>query len=255
MDLASFASQLNQTNTTAAKQLLPQQQQNRSYTDAQNYSELVINLTRFKMGETKDGWTIQYKVNFPIGTLGSKASSQQIMAYAKDYLASNTDKEDLKYIDIIKADTYMIEYRFNHEAWFRANFSQTPHYNPPITLYWHYKILFPRIIYVNQYGSDLKHFIEEKFEKWIDTKKSYLKNPKFKFIENVAAKLFTFKWDYTGQRMYAHLKYSVILGSLALYLTLFHDKDASKMDIKKIQQQAANFGDVKRLDKYIKKLK
>ena len=90
---------------------------------------------------------------------------------------------------------------------------------------------------------------------WIDKKKSYLRHAKFRFIERMAAKLFNFKWDYAGQKMYAHLKYSVILGSLALYMSLFHDKDASKADIKSIQRKAANLGDVKKLDRYIRKLK
>ena len=69
----------------------------------------------------------------------------------------------------------------------------------------------------------------------------------------MVASLFEYKWDYSSQKMYAHLKYSVVLGSLALYMTVFHGKDAK--DIKAIKKKVANLGDIKRLDRYIKKLK
>lgn len=259
MELANLASQLGQINNrNSSNALLPQQQKSRSYGDEPNtqYADLVINLTRRRFGEQRKKWILQYNVDFPIGSTAQKrVLPKQIETYAKDYLEANTDRGDEKYIEISRADAYMIEYTFDHEKWFRDNFSRRPYFKPPISLYWKYYKAFPRIIYVNNYGKDLKKFIEARFEDWIDKKKSYLKHAKFRFIEKIAAKLFDFKWDYPSQRMYAHLKYSVILGSLALYMSLFHDKDASKMDIKDIQRKAANFGDVKRLDRYIKKLK
>lgn len=256
MDLASLASELGLQNNKAAKELLPRQQKTRSYQDEPNiqYSELIINLTQFQFGEERGWWKLKYKINYPLGsTSNQKASKAQLMAYAQDYLEANTDRSDLKYVVIEKVDDYNIIYKFDHITWFKANFQRKPHFKPPTSLYWKYTVAFPRIIYVNNYGKDLQKFIQTKFEDWIDTKKSYLKHKKFSFIEKMAAKLFNFKWDYSAQRMYAHLKYSVILGSLALYMSLYHNKDANKMDIKKIQRQAANFGDVKRLDKYIKK--
>ncbi len=259
MDLVSLAVQLGQQagtqNKTAAKELLPPQQQSRSYQDEPSveYADVIRNVTRFRFGEIKGKWVVQYKIDYPIG--GTKPTQQQVMAFAKDYLASNTDKQDLKYIKITQADEYNIEYTFDHETWFKDTMSQKPQYYPPVSLRWHYTKTFPRIIFVNNNGFDLKKFVQRKFEEWIDSRPTLLKNEKFKFIEKIAAKLFDFKWDYVGQCMYAHMKYSVILGSLALYMSLYHDKDAKTTDIKKIQQQAANFGDVKKLDKYIKKLK
>jgi len=258
MDLANLALQLGQVSTQnkqAVKALLPQQQATRSYQDEPmvDYADSIRSVTRFRFGEVKGKWVLQYKIDYIFSQ--TKPTQQQIVSYAKDYLASNTDKEDLKYVELTYANEYNIEYTFNHEAWFHDNFSQKPKYLPPVSLYWHYTKLFPRIIYVNNIGTDLKKFIQKAFAIWVDTKKSYLKHEKFRFIEKIAAKLFDIKWDYVGQRMYAHLKYSVILGSLALYLSLFHNKDAKVIDIKKIQQQAANFGDVKKLDTYIKKLK
>lgn len=257
MDLLTLANRVaSQNQKKAASQLLPQQQKTRSYGNDLEYSDLMMTMERFRFGETRGKWVLQYKINFPLGSDGSKRVVQkQIENYAQDYLESNTDKNDLKYIDVTQASLQRVEYTFNHEKWFKDNFSSRPKLKPPISLYWKYYKPFPRIIYVNNYGSDLRKFVQEKFEEWIDTKKSYLKHRNFRFIEKIAAKLFNFKWDYTSQRMYAHLKYSVILGSLALYMSVHHDKDASKSDIKKIQRQAANFGDVKRLDRYIKKLK
>lgn len=235
---------------------MPIQQKTRSYQDTTEYSELLITLSRFQFGEERGWWKLKYKINYSVSSSRNrKTNLKQIEQYAIDYLAANTDKTDIKYIDLEKWDEYNIIYRFNHKKWLKDNFSRKPHYKAPITLYWKYYKAFPRIIYVNNYGKDLKKFIEKVFEEFIDTKKSYLKHPKFKFIEKMAAKLFDVKWDYPSQRMYMHLKYSVILGSLALYMSVFHDKDAKKSDIKDIQRRAANLGDVKRLDRYIKKLK
>jgi len=259
MDLAALAAQLGQSTTTnkkATQALLPKQQKTRSYQDTAEYSELIVTLSRFQFGEHKNRWFLKYKVNYPIGAGRNKrATIKQLEAYAKDYLAANTDAKDLKYVEIDKVDEYNIHYRFNHEKWFKDNFSQRPKYKPPISLYWKYYKAFPRIILVNNYGNDLQKFVQARFEEWIEKKKSYLRHSKFRFIEKMAAKLFKFKWDYTRQRMYAHLKYSVILGSLAIYMSLFHDKDAKKGDIKAIQRKAANFGSVKKLDRYIKRLK
>jgi hypothetical protein len=210
----------------------------------------------FRFGNVRNRWQLQYKINYPIGsTSAQKATKQQLKKYAEDYLASNTERNDLNYIDIVKVDEYNIIYEFNHDKWFRDNFSGKPKFKPPISLYWKYSKPFPRIIHVNNFGTDLRNFIQERFEEFIEKKKNNLKHKNFAFIQKMAAKLFNYKWDFSGQKMYAHLKYSVILGSLALYMSTQHNKDASKMDIKKIQRQAANLGDVKRLDRYIKKLK
>ncbi len=261
MDLSTLAaSMVNQPKSSKKdyQTLMPQQQQTRSYSDEPtiNYSELIINVTRFKFGKTRLGWTLQYKINYPLSSFNRKTTDlRQIKQYAKDYLEANTDKKDLPYIDITKISEYLIEYRFNHKKWIKANFSRKPHFMPPTTLYWKYKIDIPRIIFVNQVGSDLQKFIEEMFYEYIDKRANLLKHKEFSFVQRMVAKLFTFKWDRVNMRMYAHLKYSVILGSLAIYMSLYHKKDANKYDIKKLQRKASNFGDVKKLDRYIKRLK
>lgn len=262
MDLASLANQMavqsQSSNRKASGQLLPKQQDKRSYQDVSDvdFSELILKLEKYKAGEYRGKWILQFKPEFPMGVdIPRRAQKNQLEKYAKDYLETNTGFGEEKFVEITRADLNMIEYTLDHEAWFRANFSRRPRFKPPTSLYWKYYKDFPRIIYVNNFGSDLRKFVQARFEEWIDKKKSYLKHKEFRFIEKIAAKLFNFRWDFSSQRMYAHLKYTVILGSLALYMSLYHDKDASKYDIKKIQRKASNFSDVKRLDRYIKKLK
>jgi hypothetical protein len=51
--------------------------------------------------------------------------------------------------------------------------------------------------------------------------------------------------------MKAALKYSVIIGSLALYSVYKHGKDISKGDVKKIKRDVSKMSDVKSLDKYL----
>lgn len=244
MDLKAFSNSL-----------MPEPQKTRSYGNTQEITnDITINFIRLGFGENKKKkhWTVQFTPSFPIGSFGHKLDPSIIQKKAKDYLEFNSYPQDLAYITIIRADSMLIEYQFEHEKWFQDNFAFNPSFRVPATLRWHYKKMFPLFIYSNQAGMDLKHYIEARFCEWVNVR--YLKNPKFKFIEKIIPTMFDFKWDYVVQTMVATLKYSVILGSLALYMAIY-GKDSSKTDINKIKRDVANFGSISKLDNYLRRLK
>jgi hypothetical protein len=247
MDLRTFSNEL-----TAIQ--LPAQQKTRSMGNDTIEQDLIVTMTPYFRGIRKGtkNYVMEYKLDFPIGTFASKTVTlTQIKKKADDFLKFNVDRGDEQYVDVTKADLNGITYSFNHEKWFKANFKKKGNYIPPTTVSFKYWSSFPRLFYVNKIGNDMNHFIEDKFLDWVPIK--YLENDKFVFVKKLLKTMFVCKWNYVTQRMEVSLKYEVVLGSLALYMSLFHGKDAKKTDLERIKREAIKFSSVKNLDKIIKK--
>lgn len=265
MDLQTFAAlsqQIHNPSTKSTKStisttnaLMPKQQKTRAYKSIETSKpKIQFQMIKHRVGKKGKKFILRYIPRTPHDINRSDVSNQQIKEFAKEFIESNTNKGDEKYIKIEQANISWIEYSFDVEEWFNDNFrGKTPRYEIPITLKFRYRQDLPRFIYVNSPFHDLRDFIVEEFKKWLKKHNRLIKHQKFSFLDNIAPDVFEFKLDVQGQYINASLKYSVILGSLAAYMLFFHNKDIKGKE-KDVKRKVQRYSDIKKLDRYVKRL-
>jgi hypothetical protein len=270
MELGAFAAnlyrakQVNKDSSKEIKSLLPQQQKRRSYQDIERKTSPVLPLTLRKhfYGEDKNEWTMQYYVQFPFGSEGQNlfrgATNEQIKEFAEDYLSNRLyGEKEKKYVEIIRADKTKVVVKFLIEDWFEDSFGRTPkfRYSPPTSLIYSYRISPPNYFMLGSTESDFNLFVEKRFEEWLKKKpiERYARKH-FEWLKKVTSDLFAYSLDTHRGYIKASLKYSVVLGSLALYIAWKHGKEMGKSEVRRVQSRVSRLGDVKKLDRYIKRL-
>jgi hypothetical protein len=213
-------------------------------------------LLKYRFGEEGDKYQMRYKVQFPfMSDARKKLTPKDMKAFAEEFLKSNSDKGDEKYVTVKRADLDMIWYEFDADKWIDdALRAKKPFYDPPISLTFRYWAMIPRFIFVNAMLMDLNHHMNKKFEQYIRKNVRVLFHDSFKFLQKITPELFEYKVDFQKAVCIASLKYSVILGSLALYLMYRHKKEFDKDQVKFIKDKVSKFGDVGKLDSFIRKL-
>lgn len=263
MNLATFAAKVlstnipRQPNKKDALKILPPQQKSRSYKDIE-VSKVKFDpvLLQYQIGEYKDEWMLRYYVQLPFGADRKAFTKRQIEDFAIDYLKIHSANRDEKYVEIIKADINQIWYQFNIVKWFNDNFkSISPRFKPPLTLVFKYRNSLPSIVSIRSVKSGLEDFIESRFEEWMKLNTRKLRHKSFEFLRKIVPGFFVYKLDTQSSEMRVGLKYSVVLGSLALYIAIQNDRNFSKKELNQIKSRVGRLGDVKKLDRYLKRLR
>ena len=245
------------------KSLIPPAQKVRSYREIdKTVPKAPITLTPYRVGIQNNKWIKKYITTFPFAPnsaeLRRTTTKDQILKYAQEFLLTNSSQfgNDSKYVNIDRSDLHFVIYSWNVDKWMRDAFKYIkPRYIMPITLEFKYKVNIPRFITQDAVESDLKKFIADKFQDFLKRNKSKLFHKNFKFLKRITPDIFEYRTDLSDAVVKASLKYSIILAGLAGYLLFFHKKDAEKKELSKIKTRVRNFGDVKRLDTYLKRLK
>ena len=259
MDLFQFAAQMSNVvspgkkDAAARKELLPPQQKTRPYTDTKDLALPVKPmLMRYKFGEDRGNWIMKFYVQWPIGFIGRKeVTDAQMKAYAQDHLETNSHNKDEKYIDIVRADTEYISYQWNVDKWLKDNFSGSPKFSPPISLVFPIKIPVPRFIYSNSGPTDFANYLVSNFKQYVRKYKNKLYSKNFKFLKVITPDIFDYKVNWARGEIKASIKYTIILGALALYSAYLHKKQFSNQELNYIKTRVSKFGDVSKLDKYL----
>lgn len=243
----------------AARDLLPQHQQTRSYQAIEKKKpsgkNLAIDLIRYHFGESRGEWEMNYSVQFSFAVNQKDVTDKQMMEFAEEYLISKSDKDDYKYVGIKKADKKRIIFIFEVDEWIKHSFgSFTPKFVPPTALFFKFKKDVPLFIRINSSRDNLSDFIGKKFKEYMKKKQSRLKNKNFAFLKKATSDMFLYSVDFQYKRIKATLKYTVIMAAIAGYYTYKYKKDIGAKDVKIIRSKLSRLGDVKRLDKYLKKL-
>lgn len=255
MDLQTFA-KLSGNFGQTKDNLLPKQQKTRAYSSvAKGDPKPNITLYAHRFGEQRKKWIMKYWVRSAVTLEKQKITPQDVKEYAEEYLANGSNQGDEKYVKIERHTSSYIEFSFDHDAWFRDNFiSGSPRYKAPITLDFRYRKDLPRFIYTNAPIHDFTKFLKEKFQEFLSKNKRKLYHRKFKFLKNISPDLFEYRIDYQSMHIKASLKYSVVLGSLALYMYYVHGKDIEKDKAKKMKRDLSRHKDIKKLERYVKKI-
>lgn len=268
MNLEAFAAevlranQVQKTSSKTVKDMMPDPQKTRSYQDVPKTSKTKVNLNitldRYYFGEDRGEWTMQYVVRWPFAMsndIKKDIKKYHMEEFAKKWIQDRTYTDDLRYIKVKEADKRKITYVFDAEKWMNDSVrSVRPRFVPPMTLKFKFRKDVPAYIRIDSPPSDLKIFLARKFKEWLRKNDRKLKHPEFKFLQKVTADLFTFGIDLQHTEFTATLKYSVILMGLAAYMMHKHDKNMDKSEVKSIKNKVKNFGDVKRLDRYLKRI-
>jgi hypothetical protein len=262
MKLETFASQVLNTNIPKQPQksqvmnLLPPQQRTRSYGDLEKVKPKVEpTMVQYSIGEHQGEWLLRYNLQFPFGTDRKQITKKDIEDFAEEYLLRHSYRGDDKYISIVKADLNQIWYQFDVVKWMNDNFKGVnPRFKPPMTLIFPYRNSIPSMVFIRAVSTDLKNFVEKRFEEWMKPNTRKLIHKSFDFLRKIKPEFFEYELDTQSSYMRAALKYSVVIGALALYTAHKHDKDFSKRELNSIKSRVSRLGDVKKLDRYIKKL-
>lgn len=262
MKLETFAAQVlktnipNQQNTKNALSILPPQQRTRSYKDVEKIKPAFEpEMVQYSIGQHQGEWLLRYQLRYPFGFDRKQFSKKDVEDFAEDYLLRHSYQGDDKYIQIVKADFNQVWYQFDVVKWMNDNFkSVKPKFKPPMTLVFRYRNSIPSMIFIRSVSTDLKSFIEQRFEEWMKPYSRKLHHKAFEFLRKIKPEFFEYKLDTQSADMKAGLKYSVVIGALALYSAWKHDKEFSRSELNSIKTRVGRLGDVKRLDRYIKKL-
>lgn len=267
MNLDFFVSQtlkqnLNKNqNPRDVQALIPKPQATRPYQNIEKNvkPKIYATLMKYYFGEDRGEWKMKWRIQWDIDIQGKEqrktAENKMIQEWAWDQILSMTDHGDEKYLFIEKADKDYIILVFDIQKWFNDNLKGTPRYMPPISLEFKFYKNIPRIIHTHAVDSDIRRFIESQFVLWIKKNSRKLYHSKFKFLKKITPDIFQYKVSFQDANIMASLKYSVILGSLALYTAWFHKKEIDKKQEQDITKKMSQISDVKQLDRYIKRLK
>ena len=261
MDLERFI-QRSLEDYTQSKQtgpsLLPKQQATTSYRHSQTPApRLYLDMQRDRFGVWGGKWIQQYYLQWTmnIGREQRKGVTKKVMEqYAEEVMRNRSDRGDEKYIKITRADESYITYEFDIDAWMNDNFRARPRYQVPHHLDFKIRRSVPKMFYVDASRKELKDFITENFERWLGRNSRALAHKNFSFLRRVLPNMFTYEVSWQRGRIRASLKYSVILGSLALYAMWKHGKDFDRRKEQQLRRKVGRFGDVKQLDRFLEKL-
>jgi len=260
MDLETLVTQqlFTPTSKKAVKDLLPKQQQNRSYTNTTIVKEPKLNLIaeRYLIDEYKGEWMLWFNLSWPGAFSPSTprvASKKQLNDFALDYIKSRSYMGDEKYFKIKMIDTKKMQIIFDIDKWLKDAFG-TVHqrFSPPMSLIYKSKKKLPDLVFSNSSLTNLNIFISRKFSEFIKPNK--LKHKEFGFIKKFNHDLFDYTMSFRDMKITATLKFSVVLASLAGYMIWKHQKDLNKKEITSLKRKASNMKDVKHLERYIKRL-
>lgn len=263
MDLSSFiATQLATQNTSsqkkATKELLPTQQQQRSYTQTKKDKESAppITLSKFYYGEKRGKWIMHFKIDWPFNYPNKdQVLDSDIKKFAEHFIVTRSNRGDDKYIKTQKANKREVIFEWDIDRWLNDNFrSPKRRFKPPLTLEYRIKQDVPLMIYSEASLIDLGNFIETRFQDFLENKSRLLDHNEFNFLERISSDLFTYKIVYRESCIKASLRYSVVLGALAGYMVYKHKKEFNKSEIKNLKRKVSRFSDVKHLDRYIKRI-
>lgn len=200
------------------------------------------------------------KFNVSWGAIGAgkDVTTEQMEDFAQNYLDTyNHHKEEIKYIDVVSADTKTIVYRFAVERWLHDNFNGvTPKYEPIASLEFPLKVAIPYFFYDNTNG--LRDTIVSRFKKFMTSRKTKLLNKNFSFLKAIDVDMFEFRFDLTRGfkgAVVASLRHTVALGALAIYTSVFFNKKLTANQENQVKKSASRFSDTDNLNKFLKKLK
>jgi hypothetical protein len=200
------------------------------------------------------------KFNVSWGAIGAgkDVTTKQMEDFALNYLETyNQHKSEIKYIDIVSADTKTIVYRFAVERWLYDNFNGvSPSYQPIASLEFPLKIDIPYFFYDNTNG--LRDIIISRFKVFMSSRKNKLLNKNFSFLKSIDVDMFEFKFDLTRGfkgAVVASLRHTVALGALAIYTSIFFNKKLTSNQEEQVKKSASRFSDTDNLNKFLKKLK
>jgi hypothetical protein len=260
MDLISLAAALYQNqakpdaNIKAAKELLPKPQETRSYSDAKPQPfQVKPRMMKIKFGEERSEYVMRFLVQWPMYARPTTVTPEQMKAFAKEYLLSNSINHDEKYIDIVRCDMDYVTYQWNIEKWFRDNFATGAKYTPPISIDFHFHPV-PRILFSNVVLSGLERFMIAQFKIWARDNKRKLYDKHFRFLKVITPDIFDYRVDWRLAVIRLTVKYSVIIGALAIYSAFKLQKKLSKDQVKQVAKKASDLGDLDHLDRYLKGL-
>ena len=263
MNLETFASQVlrtnvpNQRNTrSTVRDILPPQQRTRSYKDLETANpKFEPILIQYSIGEHRNEWMLRYRIQIPMGIERRDVTKRQIDDFAKEYLKIHSYRGDEKYVSIARADINEIWFQFDVVKWLNDNFRTVrPRYNPPLSFEFRYRNSIPSMIFIRSVSTDLTSFIEKRFQDWMRLNIRKVRHDSFSFLRRITPELFNYELDTQGAKMKMSLKYSVVLGSLALYTAHRHERELSRQEVNRISSRVRGLGDVKRLDRYLKNL-
>ncbi len=200
------------------------------------------------------------KFNVSWGAIGAgrDVTIKQMEDFAQDYLITyNQHKSELKYIDIISADTKTIVFRFAVERWLYDNFNGvTPTYRPIASLEFPFKVDIPYFFYDNTNG--LRDIIISRFKVFMSSRKNKLLNKNFSFLKAVDVDMFEYKMDLTcgfKGAIIAGLRHTVAIGALAIYTSVFFNKKLTSTQEEQVKKSASRFSDTDNLNRFLKNLK
>lgn len=261
MNLETFAAQVikinipKQPNPKDALRILPPQQKNRSYKDLEKTTvKFDPEMLKYHIGEYQGEWVLRYNTQLHMGIDRKEITKKQIDNFVQDFLKTRSNLGDEKYLKVIRANINQIWYQFDIIKWFNDNFkSAKPKFKPPMSLVFKVKTDLPSFVFINAVKNELDDFIEARFESWMKLNSRKLFHKSFDFLRKITPKFFDYKFDSQAATMRAGLKYTVVIGALALYSMYKHDKEFSKKEVSQIKSRVGRLGDIGKLDRYIKK--
>jgi hypothetical protein len=203
------------------------------------------------------GEEIYKRLTFNWGTPGGSkgATSLQMEDMAFEYLRKYLhDKDELVYIELVRADRDYIDFRFAVERWIEDNFENAmPTYRPIANLEFPITIAIPSFFRDN--SNCVKHLVEERFEIFISSRADRLTNSKFQFLKMADARMFEYRYIHQGlSRIVLSLRPIVAISMLSSYSSVFFNKDISEEQKQEIQKNADRYRDTDSLHQFLKSL-
>jgi len=189
-------------------------------------------------------------------TTSNNITTDQMEKYAYECLKSyNCTNADIKYIDVVRSDRSVIEYRFAIERWLYDNFNGvTPIYRPIALLEFPVKFAVPNFFRDNT--NSINGHIESRFEQFMATRKNKLLNSNLSFLKKIDTSMFVYKYTHAGAtHITAALRHTVVMGALAIYTSMFFNKNLTSKQEKSIHDSASRLADTDKLNSYLKNLK
>jgi len=259
MDLQSLAKAFTATqvikNTPAqVKTILPQPTVSKYNNVLDAPPPLRFNFVKSR--NFKDQWLLTYDAEMPSAYTRSVIPAD-INKYFWEHVKANTEPKDLKYLEIFHTYDKQVQLRFLVDKWVADNFHSSGQFHVPATLEWRYPFDIPRIVFVNAQAVavDLVKYIEDAFLDHVKKHKNILFNDHWRFLKAITPDMFDFHLDRAHMKMRASLKFTVILGSLALYTALYNKSSFTQKQFDTLKTKVSKVSDVTRLDKFLKDYK
>jgi hypothetical protein len=247
---------------SAVNDLFPQQQKNRSYPNdkviPQSQIKLNLQATKYTQFEKSNEWQLHYYLTFPGPPMPKskrEASYQQLKNFANEFISLRSYPGEEKYYKLKFIDKEKMILVFDADKWIRDSFSSSrQQFQAPLSLVYRGSKALPTLVYVAGSLVDLDNYLKKRYELFLKTKTYKLKHSQFGFLKRTSIDLFDYSYNFRENKFIATLKFSVVLASLAAYMIWKHKKELGPKEVKSLQRKASNMKDVKKLDKYIKRL-